>query len=101
MIGVRPDGVLNLSLKPRAYEAISDDAQMILTILERSADQQINFTDKSDPEEIMKAFGISKGAFKRALGNLLKQGLITQENGVTKLVKNLIENPLHVFLTSL
>ncbi|HAQ1059927.1 TPA: DNA-binding protein, partial [Enterococcus faecium] len=26
-------------------------------------------------------------AFKRALGNLLKQGLITQENGVTKLVK--------------
>ena len=87
VIGVRPDGVLNLSLKPRAYEAISDDAQMILTILERSADQQINFTDKSDPEEIMKAFGISKGAFKRALGNLLKQGLITQENGVTKLVK--------------
>ncbi|HAQ1068162.1 TPA: DNA-binding protein, partial [Enterococcus faecium] len=73
VIGVRPDGVLNLSLKPRAYEAISDDAQMILTILERSADQQINFTDKSDPEEIMKAFGISKGAFKRALGNLLKQ----------------------------
>ena len=87
VIGVRPDGVLNLSLKPRAYEAISDDAQMILTILERSADQQINFTDKSDPEEIMKAFGISKGAFKRALGNLLKQGLIKQENGVTKLVK--------------
>ena len=56
-------------------------------ILERSADQQINFTDKSDPEDIMKAFGISKGAFKRALGNLLKQGLIKQENGVTKLVK--------------
>ena len=59
VIGVRPDGVLNLSLKPRAYEAISDDAQMILTILERSADQQINFTDKSDPEDIMKAFGIT------------------------------------------
>ena len=46
VVGVRPDGVLNISLKPRAYEAISDDAQMILTIIERSADQQINFTDK-------------------------------------------------------
>ncbi|WVT90678.1 DNA-binding protein, partial [Enterococcus durans] len=88
VVGVRPDGVLNISLKPRAYEAISDDAQMILTIIERSADQQINFTDKSDPEEIMKAFGISKGAFKRALGNLLKQGLIKQEDGVTKRNKN-------------
>ena len=36
----------------------------------------------------MKAFGISKGAFKRALGNLLKQGLIKQEDGVTKRNKN-------------
>jgi predicted RNA-binding protein (virulence factor B family) len=87
IIGVRPDGVLNLSLKPRAHEAISDDAQMILTILERSKDQQIGLTDKSDPEEILQAFGISKGAFKRALGNLMKQGLISQEDGVTKLRK--------------
>ncbi len=87
VVGTRPDGVLNVSLKPRAHEAISDDAQMILTILERSADQQIAFTDKSDPDEIMRAFGISKGAFKRAIGNLLKQGLIQQEDGVTKLAK--------------
>lgn len=87
VIGVRPDGVLNLSLKPRAYEAISDDAQMILTIIERSADEQIYFTDKSDPEDIMKTFGISKGAFKRAIGNLLKQGLVKQEAGVTKRIR--------------
>lgn len=87
VIGVRPDGVLNLSLKPRAYEVISDDAQMILTIIERSADEQIYFTDKSDPEDIMKTFGISKGAFKRAIGNLLKQGLVKQEAGVTKRIR--------------
>ncbi|WP_086444432.1 CvfB family protein [Candidatus Enterococcus lemimoniae] len=83
VIGVRPDGTLNISLKPRGYEAISDDAAMILTFLERSADHKIPFTDKSNPEEIMQTFGISKAQFKRAIGNLLKQGKITQEAGFT------------------
>ena len=41
VIGVRPDGVLNLSLKPRAYEAISNDAAMIMTFLDRAADHRI------------------------------------------------------------
>ncbi|WP_430604032.1 hypothetical protein IGJ02_001602 [Enterococcus sp. DIV0724b] len=83
VIGVRPDGTLNISLKPRGYEAISDDAAMILTFLERSADHKIPFTDKSNPEKIKQTFGISKAQFKRAIGNLLKQGKITQETGFT------------------
>lgn len=87
VVGLRPDGVLNLSLKPRAHEAISDDAQMILTILERSPEGRIPYTDKSAPEEIMQAFGISKGQFKRALGNLLKQRKIIQKDGYTILLK--------------
>lgn len=87
VIGIRPDGVLNLSLKPRAHEAISSDAAMILTFLERSATNEIPFTDKSDPEEIAQTFGISKGQFKRALGNLLKQRLIEQKDGKTRLIK--------------
>lgn len=87
VIGVRPDGVLNLSLKPRAHEAISDDAAMILTFLERAEDNRIPFTDKSDPEEITQTFGISKGQFKRALGNLMKQGKIRQTDGYTYLIK--------------
>lgn len=83
IIGVRPDGVVNISLKPRGYEAICDDAAMILTFLERSADHKIPFTDKSNPEEIKQTFGISKAQFKRAIGNLLKQGKIIQEAGST------------------
>ena len=85
VIGVRPDGVLNLSLKPRAHEAIDDDAQMILTFLARSSDGSIPYTDKSSPELIKSVFGISKGQFKRALGNLMKQGKIEQVDGFTKL----------------
>lgn len=83
VIGVRPDGTLNLSLKPRGYEVISDDAAMLLTFLERAADHKIPFTDKSNPDEIKQTFGISKAQFKRAVGNLLKQGIIKQEDGYT------------------
>ncbi|MBL1229581.1 DNA-binding protein [Enterococcus sp. BWB1-3] len=87
VIGIRPDGILNLSLKPRAHEAISDDAAMLLTFLERSADGKIPFTDKSDPEEIKQYFGISKGQFKRALGSLLKAKKVKQEKGFTILLE--------------
>ncbi|KAF1301073.1 DNA-binding protein [Enterococcus saccharolyticus] len=87
VIGVRPDGVLNLSLKPRAHEAISDDAAMIVAFLERAPENQMNYTDKSSPEEIKQMFGISKGQFKRALGNLMKQRMVEQKDGVTKLIK--------------
>ncbi|MFD1486267.1 S1 RNA-binding domain-containing protein [Lacticaseibacillus baoqingensis] len=86
VIGVRPNGELNLSLKPRAFEAISDDAAMVLAVLEHSADKTIPFTDKSDPEAIKQAFGISKAAFKRALGHLLKAKLIKEHDGVTELL---------------
>lgn len=87
VIGIRPDGSLNLSLKPRAHEAIGDDAAMLLAFLTRAPENQMNYTDKSDPEEIKKMFGISKGQFKRAIGNLMKQRLIEQKDGVTRLVK--------------
>lgn len=86
VIGIRPDGVLNASLKPRAHEVINDDAEMLLVYLERSAEQKMPYTDKSDPEAIKKMFGISKGQFKRAIGHLLKEKRIKQEDGYTYLI---------------
>lgn len=87
VIGIRPDGVLNLSLKPRAHEAIGDDAKMLLAYLERTAEHSMPYTDKSDPEAIKQLFGISKGQFKRAIGHLLKARLIEQKDGHTYLLK--------------
>ncbi len=87
VIGIRPDGVLNLSLKPRAHEAITDDAAMILAFLNRAPQNEMAYTDKSTPAEVEQMFGISKGQFKRALGNLMKQRLIEQKDGMTRLVK--------------
>ncbi|MBO1306749.1 DNA-binding protein [Enterococcus sp. 669A] len=85
VIGVRPDGALNMSLKPRAHEVINDDAAMILTMLQRKDDHRLPLWDKSSPEDIKQAFGISKGQFKRAIGHLLKEKLIIQEDGEIRL----------------
>ncbi|MGX7199249.1 CvfB family protein [Enterococcus nangangensis] len=87
VIGVSSHGYLNLSLKPRSYEVIDNDALMLLTFLERAQDHKIPFTDKSDPEAIKDQFGISKGQFKRAIGHLLKAKKIKQEEGYTILLE--------------
>lgn len=85
VIGIHPDGTLNLSLKPRSYEAIGDDAAMLLAMLQHDETHVLPFTDKSSPTAIKAEFGISKGQFKRAVGHLLKAGVVKQEDGQLKL----------------
>lgn len=86
VVGIGQEGSVNISLKPRAYEAIPEDAAMLLAVLERSKNGSMPYTDKSSPEEIKAHFGISKGQFKRALGNLMKQRKVVQTDGKTQLV---------------
>lgn len=88
IIAVKPDGTVNVSLRKRAYESLEDDAKMILAVLNQSPDKVIPYTDKSNPEEIRRFFGISKSQFKRALGRLMKEGLVKQEKGKTSLLSN-------------
>ena len=88
VIGLSSHGSLNLSLKPRAYQAIGEDAQMLLEMLRRTPDHTLPFTDKSDPEKIRQEFGISKGQFKRAVGHLLKARLVSMVNGKLILIKD-------------
>lgn len=84
IIDVKDDGTLNGSLLPRKEERITDDAQHILRYLQ-DVGGKMPFTDKSSPEEIQEMFQMSKGAFKRALGTLMKQGKIVQLEGWTTL----------------
>ena len=51
------------------------DALMIMDAI-KSYDGELPFNDKAEPSVIDNEFGISKAAFKRAVGRLLKQGLI-------------------------
>ena len=77
---VKADGKLDLSVRGRIPEQMDADAQMILKKLESNGGVLL-FTDRSDPEEIRREFGISKAAFKRGVGRLLKQGKIRIEEG--------------------
>ena len=77
---VKADGKLDLSVRGRIPEQMDADAQMILKKLESNRGVLL-FTDRSDPEEIRREFGISKAAFKRGVGRLLKQGKIRIEEG--------------------
>ena len=86
VIGFREvDRTLNLSLKPRSFEMLENDAQMILTYLEANGGF-MTLNDKSSPEEIKATFGISKGQFKKALGGLMKAKKIKQDQFGTELI---------------
>ncbi|WP_318153024.1 CvfB family protein [Metabacillus arenae] len=82
VIDVKEDGTLNVSLLPRKQEAIEPDAREILIYME-SRGGAMPYWDKSSPDDIKERFGLSKAAFKRALGNLMKHGKVYQENGWT------------------
>ncbi|KPJ22208.1 CvfB family protein [Streptococcus phocae subsp. phocae] len=86
VIGFREvDRTLNLSLKPRSFEMLENDAQMIVTYLEAN-NGFMTLNDKSDPEDIKATFGISKGQFKKALGGLMKAKRIKQDATGTELI---------------
>ena len=68
---VREDLKLDLSLRKKAYQQMEDDAERIRAALVK-AGGSLPYGDHSDPEEIRRVFGLSKNAFKRAVGQLLK-----------------------------
>lgn len=72
---VKEDGKLTLSIREKAYLQIEKDAQKVLEIIE-SFDGAMPFTDKASPEVIRRETQMSKNEFKRAVGHLLKEGLI-------------------------
>ncbi|WP_415882359.1 S1 RNA-binding domain-containing protein [Neptuniibacter sp. QD72_48] len=81
---VRADGKINLSMQKPGYSKVVDTAQQILDMMDEQ-EGFITINDKSSPEVIYKHFGISKKAFKMAVGALLKQGKITIEPGGLRL----------------
>jgi len=77
---VLPDGKLVLSLRKHAYQEVEGDAETILAVLSRPGAPRIG--DRSSPETIRGLFGLSKKAFKRAVGRLLKdRAVVIDEQG--------------------
>lgn len=87
VIAVKEDGTLNITLRPLKQYSMLEDADTILAFLQEN-DGVIPFSNQSDPEDIRGTFHISKAAFKRALGRLMKEGKIEQRDGKTYLLSN-------------
>lgn len=77
---VREDGKLTLSAKKKAYMQIHEDAQSVYEIIQ-DFDGVLPFDDKAEPQLIQREFGLSKNAFKRAVGHLLKEKKIELKDG--------------------
>lgn len=73
--GVKEDGKLDLSTREKAYLQIDEDAEAVMLAIEEFSGV-LPFTDKASPEVIKREMGLSKNAFKRAVGHLLKEGRI-------------------------
>ena len=84
MTYIREDGRLNASLREIKEKALVSDAEKILLLLQ-SHNGKMPYSDTTSPEVIRDKFQISKAAFKRALGHLMKDGLIEEKDGWTYL----------------
>ena len=75
VVRVREDKKLDLSTEQKIVDQLDKDADKIYAILNQEGGR-LNFHDKSDPQAIKKKFQMSKKAFKRAIGRLMKSGKI-------------------------
>ncbi|BBH21340.1 hypothetical protein Back11_26850 [Paenibacillus baekrokdamisoli] len=86
---VREDGRVNLSMNQRKEVGRLEDSDRILAFLRERPGGAMPYSDETQADTIKQKFGISKGAFKRAIGKLMREGIVTQEGSWTKL------NPEH------
>lgn len=79
---IRPDNKLDIVLEKIGFERTDDHRQTILNALHDS-NGYLSLNDKSLPEDIHSLLGMSKKAFKTAVGTLYKERAITiEENGI-------------------
>ncbi|NOQ27935.1 MAG: GntR family transcriptional regulator [Bacteroidales bacterium] len=80
---VREDGKIDIILEPAGYtKSVDQNTEIIISALKES-DGFLNITDKNTPDEIKSILGLSKKAFKKAIGKLYKEKKIElNEKGI-------------------
>ncbi len=82
---VREDGKLTLSARKKAYIQMDEDAARIMEEIDAYGGV-LPFSDSASPEDIRQKFGMSKNAFKRAIGRLYKEHrIVIEENSVRRI----------------
>lgn len=86
VVEVKEDGKLSITLREKAYIQMDADAEKVMAIIESYAGV-LPFTEKASPEVIMRETGLSKNAFKRAVGHLYKEHRVDLADGKIRKVK--------------
>lgn len=82
---VRPDGKIDVTLQPTGRQNITDFSEVLLQYLKDNGGR-CDLGDKSPAEDIAERFNVSKKTYKKAVGDLYRQRLITiNEDGITLL----------------
>ena len=85
---VRPDGKIDLKLQRHFGKLrITDFSAQLLDYLRRQPEGYCPLGDKSDADDIYSTFGVSKKTFKRGVGDLYKQRLITIDDDGLRLTE--------------
>ncbi|MBD2844490.1 RNA-binding protein [Paenibacillus sp. IB182496] len=85
---IREDGRANLAMTPPKEIGRTEDAARLLAFLRERPGGAMPYSDETPPEVIKQRFGISKAAFKRALGKLMREGAVTQKGSWTHLAED-------------
>lgn len=83
---VKKDGKLDISIRRLSYEQMDEDAEALMALIDSYAGV-LPFTEKASPEVIRRETGLSKNAFKRAIGHLYSAHRITLEGGKIRAAK--------------
>jgi len=83
---VRPDGKLDLATGQAGYRRIAPLTEIIMEKL-HAKNGRLPFNDNSPPQNIKNYFGVSKKAFKQAIGALFREQLIFIDPDCIRLVK--------------
>lgn len=81
---IRRDGKIDCALQSAGYQKVHDTSWNLLEAL-HARNGFLPITDKSPPEEIYTVVGVSKKTFKKAVGALYKQRMITIESAGIRL----------------
>ena len=78
--GIKEDGKCDVTIRDKAYIQMDEDAEALLDLIDSYAGV-LPFTEKASPEVIKRETGLSKAAFKRAIGRLYKERKISLNEG--------------------
>ncbi|CAH8709022.1 S1-like domain-containing RNA-binding protein [Paenibacillus thiaminolyticus] len=82
---IREDGRVNVTMAERKEIGMDMDADRLFSFLRDRPNGAMPYSDETPADIVKQRFGMSKSAFKRAVGRLMRAGLVKQQGSWTEL----------------